>query len=154
MEQEKPVEQLAKPRRRRWLRTVLLATAIFICGALVGGGLTFKVIASGYKRSFQDPSVLADEITQRMKRRLHLTDAQVQRVGKIILEQQMAFQSLRKEFRPRLDDQIEKTRRELAAVLTPEQARKWEKRFAHIQRFWLPPLPGDSRDFSPSPTGK
>ena len=154
MEQEKPVEQLAKPRRRRWLRTVLLATAIFVCGALVGGGLTFKVIASGYKRSFQDPSVLADEITQRMKRRLHLTDAQVQRVGKIILEQQMAFQSLRKEFRPRLDDQIEKTRRELAAVLTPEQARKWEKRFAHIQRFWLPPLPGDSRDFSPSPTGK
>jgi hypothetical protein len=154
MEQEKPVEQLAKPRRRRWLRTVLLATAIFICGALVGGGLTFKVIASGYKRSFQDPAVLAEEITQRMKRRLHLTDAQVQQVGKIILEQQMAFQSLRKEFRPRLDDQIEKTRRELAAVLSPEQARKWEKRFAHIQRFWLPPLPGDSRDFPPSPKEK
>ncbi len=34
--------------------------------------------------------------------------------------------------------------------MTPEQARKWEKRFARIQRFWLPPPPGDSRDFSPS----
>jgi len=61
----------------------------------------------------------------------------------IILEQQKAFQALRKEFRPRLDSQVEKTRRELAAVLTPEQARKWEKTFARIQRFWLPPLPGD-----------
>jgi Spy/CpxP family protein refolding chaperone len=89
-----------------------------------------------------------------MKRRLDLTDDQVQQVRRIILEQQMAFQSLRKEFRPRLDDQIEKTRRELAAVLTPEQARKWEKRFARIQRFWLPPLPGDSRDFSPGLKGK
>jgi len=153
MEQEKPADQLAKP-RRRWLRTALLATAIFVCGALVGGGLTFKIIASGYKRAFQEPAVLAEEITQRMKRRLDLTDDQVQKVGKIILEQQMAFQSLRKEFRPRLDDQMEKTRRELTAVLTPEQAHKWEKRFAHIQRFWLPPLPGDSREFSPSLKGK
>jgi hypothetical protein len=153
MEQEKPADQLAKP-RRRWLRTVLLATAIFVCGVLVGGGLTFKIIASGYKRSFQEPAVLAEEITHRMKRRLDLTEDQVQQVRRIILEQQMAFQSLRKEFRPRLDDQIEKTRRELTAVLTPEQARKWEKRFAHIQRFWLPPLPGDSRDFSPSPKEK
>jgi Spy/CpxP family protein refolding chaperone len=149
MEQEKPADQLAKP-RRRWLRTVLLATAIFVCGALVGGGVTFKIIASGYKRTFQEPAVLAEEITHRMKRRLDLTHDQVQQVRRIILEQQMAFQSLRKEFRPRLDDQIEKTRQELAVVLTPEQARKWEKRFARIQRFWLPPLPGDSRDFSPS----
>ncbi len=149
MEQEKPADQLAKP-RRRWLRTVLLATAIFVCGTLVGGGVTFKIIAGGYKRTFQEPAVLAEDITHRMKRRLDLTDDQAQQVRKIILEQQMAFQSLRKEFRPRLDDQIEKTRRELAAVLTPEQARKWEKRFARIQRFWLPPLPGDSRDFSPS----
>jgi Spy/CpxP family protein refolding chaperone len=153
MEQERPADQLAKP-RRRWLRTVLLGTAIFVCGALVGGGLTFKIIASGYKRSFQEPAVLAEEITHRMKRRLDLTDDQVQQVRRIILEQQMAFQSLRKEFRPRLDNQIEKTRQELAAVLTPEQARKWEKRFAHIQRFWLPPLPGDSRDYSPSPKEK
>ena len=153
MEQEKPADQLAKP-RRRWLRTVLLATAIFVCGALVGGGLTFKIIASGYKRSFQEPAVLAEDITHRMKRRLDLSDDQVQQVRRIILEQQMAFQSLRKEFRPRLEDLIEKTRQELAAVLTPEQARNWEKRFAHIQRFWLPPLPGDSRDFSPSQKGK
>lgn len=153
MEQEKPADQLAKP-RRRWLRTVLLATAIFVCGALVGGGMTFKIIASGYKRVFQEPTVLAEEITHRMKRRLDLTDEQVRQVRRIILEQQMAFKSLRKEFRPRLDDQIEKTSRELAAVLTPEQARKWEKRFAHIQRFWLPPLPGDSRDFPSSPRAK
>jgi len=150
MELEKPTAPLTKPHRRR-LWTILLALAIFVCGILVGGGLTFKVITSGYKRSFQDPAVLAEQITHRMKRRLDLTDDQAIQVRRIILEQQKALQALRKELRPRLDGQIEKTRQELTAVLTPEQARKWEKRFGHIQRFWLPPLPADPRDFPPGP---
>jgi hypothetical protein len=42
-----------------------------------------------------------------------------------------------------LEAQIEKTRQELAAVLTPDQARKWEKRFGHFLKFWLPPEAGD-----------
>jgi hypothetical protein len=142
MEPEKPNAPFAKPRRRR-LWTILLALSIFSCGVLVGGGLTFKVITVGYKRSFQEPEVLAEKIIHRMERRLDLNSDQVKQVRGIILEQQKAFQALRKEFRPKLDSQVEKTRRDLAAVLTPEQARKWEKIFARIQRFWLPPLPGD-----------
>ena len=142
MEPEKPNTPIAKPRRRR-LWTILIVLGIFFCGILVGGGLTFKVISEGYKRAFQDPEVLAEKIIRRMERRLDLNSDQVKQVRGIILEQQKEFQALRKEFRPRLDRQIEKTRRELAAVLTPEQARKWEKTFARIQRFWLPPLPGN-----------
>ena len=144
METEKPNTPFAKPRRRRlWI--ILIALAIFSCGILVGGGLTFKIVTVGYKRAFQDPELLADKIIRRMERRLELNSDQVKQVREIILEQQKAFRTLQKEFRPRLDGQIEKTRRELAGVLTPEQARKWEKTFARIQRFWLPPLPGDSR---------
>ena len=142
MEPEKPNTPIAKPRRRR-LATILIALGIFFCGVLVGWGLTFKVFSEGYKRAFQDPEVLAEKIIRRMERRLDLNSDQVKQVREIILEQQKALQALRKEFRPRLDSQIEKTRRELAAVLTPEQARKWQKTFARIQRFWLPPLPGD-----------
>ena len=148
MEPEKPNEPITKPRRRR-LWTILLALAIFSCGVLVGGGLTFKVITVGYKRSFQEPEVLAEKIIHHMERRIDLNGDQVKQVRGIILEQQKAFQALRKEFRPRLDSQIEKTRRELAAVLTSEQARKWEKTFARIHRFWLPPLPGAPRDSPP-----
>ncbi len=144
MEPEKPNIPIAKPRRRRvW--TILLALGIFICGVLVGGGLTFKIVTVGYKRAFQKPDVLAEKITRRMERRLDLSSDQVKQVREIILEQQRAFQALHKEFRPRLDSQIEKTRGELAKVLTPEQMQKWEKTFARIQRFWLPPLPGESR---------
>jgi len=142
MSQDKPVSPIVRP-RRRWVRTVLLALVIFVSGVVVGSGLTFKVITSGFKRFFQDPEVLAEHITHRMKRQLHLTEEQSVQVRRIILEQQKAFQSLRKKVWPELEVQIEKTRRELAAVLTPEQARKWEKRFGHFLRFWLPPPPGD-----------
>jgi hypothetical protein len=117
----------------------LLALVIFVSGVLVGGGLTFKIITSGLKRSFQDPEVSAERITNRMKKRLDLTDEQVVQVRRIILEQQKAFQSMRKQVRPQLEEQFGKTRRELAAVLTPAQARKWEKRFSHFLKFWLPP---------------
>ena len=142
MAQDQPVAPVIRP-RRRWVWPVLLALVIFVSGVLVGGGLTFKIITSGFKRSFQDPEVSAERITNRMKRRLDLTDEQVVQVRRIILERQKAFQSMRKQVRPQLEAQIEKTRRELAAVLSPDQARKWEKRFGHFLKFWLPPQPGD-----------
>ncbi len=142
MSEDKPVSPIVRP-RRRWVRSILLALVIFISGVLVGGGLTFKVIAGGFKRFFQDPEILADHITHRMKRQLHLTEEQSVQVRRIILEQQKAFQSLRKKVWPELEAQIEKTRRELAVVLTPEQARKWEKRFGRFSKYWLPPPPGD-----------
>ena len=138
MAQDQPVAPVIRP-RRRWIWPVLLAIVIFVSGVLVGGGLTFKIITSGFKRAFQDPEVSAERITNRMKRRLDLTDEQVVQVRRIILERQKAFQSMRKQVRPQLEAQIEKTRRELAAVLTPDQARKWEKRFGHFLKFWLPP---------------
>ena len=138
MAQDQPVAPVLRP-RRRWVWPVLLALVIFVSGVLVGGGLTFKIITSGYKRSFQDPEVSAERITNRMKKRLDLTDGQFVQVRRIILEQQKSFQSMRKQVRPQLEAQIEKTHRELAAVLTPEQARKWEKRFRRFLKFWLPP---------------
>jgi hypothetical protein len=144
METEKLNEAFAKPRRGR-LWTILLALINFICGVLVGGGLSFRIVTAGYKRAFQEPDFLAEKITRRMERRLDLDSDQFKQVRGIILEQQKAFQSLNKEFRVRLESQIEKTRKELAKVLTQEQMKKWEKTVARIQRFWLPPLPGETR---------
>jgi hypothetical protein len=138
MAQDQPVAPAIRP-RRRWVWPLLLALVIFVSGVLVGGGLTFKIITSGFKRAFQDPAASAERITNREKKRLDLTEEQVVQVRRIILEQQKAFQSMRKQVQPQLEAQIEKTRQELAAVLTPEQARKWGKRFNLFLKFWLPP---------------
>ncbi len=138
MAQDQPTAPVIRP-RRRWIWTILLALLIFISGVVVGGGLTFKVIASGFKRSFQDPSVSAERITQRMKKKLDLTDEQAAQVHRIIFEQQKAFQSLRKQVKA----QIGETRQQLKAVLTPEQSAKLEKQFRRFMKFWLPPKGGD-----------
>jgi hypothetical protein len=142
MAQDQPTAPVIRP-RRRWVWTIPLALVIFVSGVVVGGSLTFKVITIGFKRSFQDPAVSAERITQREKKKLDLTDEQAVQFKRIIFEQQKAFQSLRKQVRPQLEAQIEKTRQELAAVLTPDQARKWEKRFGRFLKFWLPPKNGD-----------
>jgi hypothetical protein len=142
MAQDQTTAPVIRP-RRRWVWTILLALVIFVSGVLVGGGLTFKAITSGFKRSFQDPAVSAERITHRMKKQLDLTDEQAAQVQRIIFERQKAFQSLRKQVRPQIEAQIEKTRQELTAVLTPEQARKWEKQFRRFMKFWLPPKNGD-----------
>ena len=141
MSPDTPASALARP-RRRWIRTALLALIIFVSGVLVGGGLTFKFITTGFKRFFQEPEALAESITHRMKKRLDLTDEQAVQVRRIILERNKALQSLRKEVQPKLEAEIERTRREVTAVLTPEQARKWEKRFRHFSKYWLPSPPG------------
>jgi hypothetical protein len=121
----------------------LLALVIFISGVVIGGGLTFKVIATGFKRFFQSPETVAERITHRMDKTLDLTDDQVVRVRQIILERQKAFHSLRKEVQPKVEAEMENTRRELSAVLTPEQARKWERRYGRLLRYWLPSPAGD-----------
>ena len=137
MSQNTENSPLVKP-RHRWIRTFLLALVIFVSGAVVGGGLTFKVMTTGFKRFFQSPETVAERITHRMDKTLDLTDDQVVRVRQIILERQKAFHTLRKEVQPKVEAEIENTRRELNAVLTPEQARKWEKRYGRLLRFWLP----------------
>ena len=142
MDPEKAERPLHRP-RRRWLRTTLLALAIFVSGILIGGGITFKIISHAYKRSLQDPEATAERMTQRMKKRLDLTDGQVIQTRRILLERMRAFQALRREFRPRLEAQIETTRRQMRAVLTPQQAERWEKDFDRLLKFWLPPPPGD-----------
>jgi hypothetical protein len=84
MSPDTPSSPLVRP-RRWWVRTFLLALVIFISGVVVGGGLTFKVITTGFKRFFQDPETLAERITHRMEKTLDLTDDQVVRVRRIIL---------------------------------------------------------------------
>jgi autotransporter translocation and assembly factor TamB len=147
MSTENPASAIARP-ARRWIRTLLLGVIIFVSGALVGGGLTFKVIATEFKRFFQEPEALAESITHRMKKKLDLTDDQAVQVRRILLERHKAFQALRKEVQPRWKAEIESTRRKMAAVLTAEQARKWEKGFRRFSKFWLP---SPSGQYAPDP---
>jgi Spy/CpxP family protein refolding chaperone len=118
---------------------------IFLGGLVITAVIGFSVVSHA-GHYFSSPMGLGHMYRLNLlSEELGLTADQRAALKEIVLEQQKAFQSLHREFRPRLDTQLEKTRKELARVLTPEQAQKWERTFVRMHRFWLPPLPGESR---------
>lgn len=133
---------LVKPGRRR-LWNILLAFVIFFSGIIAGGGLTAKFMTNTFQKSFRQSPELADQIAHRMQRRLDLTDEQAMRVRRILRENLAAFRALRREYRPLVVAQIEKTRQELETVLTQEQNLKMQRRFNYLFNFWLRPVPDE-----------
>ena len=136
MEKEMPNESLPRPKRRR-LWTILLVLGIFVCGMVTGGGLTLKIISVRIQDATHNPSEMAERITGRMTRYLDLNDMQSAQVEKIIKQNLADLQPLRTEVRSRLIRQMEKTKREIAPLLTPEQVEKLDKRIRRLQKFWL-----------------
>jgi len=129
-------ESLPRPKRRR-LWTILLVLGIFVCGMVTGGGLTLKIIHVRIQDATHNPSEMAERITGRMSRYLDLNDTQSAQVEKIIKQNLADLQPFRTEVRSRLIRQMEKTRREIAPLLTPEQIEKLDKRIRRLQKFWL-----------------
>ena len=136
MEKEMPNESLPRPKRRR-LWTILLVLGIFVCGMVTGGGLTLKIIHVRIQDATHNPSEMAERITGRMIRYLDLNDTQSAQVEKIIKQNLADLQPFRTEVRSRLIRQMEKTRWEIAPLLTPEQVEKLDKRIRRLQKFWL-----------------
>jgi hypothetical protein len=116
---------------------MLLVLGIFVCGMVAGGGLTLKIIHVRIQDATHNPSETAERITGRMTRYLDLNDMQSAQVGKIIKQNLADLQPFRTEVRSRLIRQMEKTRREIASLLTPEQLEKLDKRIRRLQKFWL-----------------
>jgi Spy/CpxP family protein refolding chaperone len=136
VEKEMSNESLPRPKRRR-LWSILLMLGIFVCGLVTGGGLTLKIISVRIQDATHNPSEMAERITGRMTRYLDLNDMQSAQVEKIIKQNLADLQPLRTEVRSRLIRQMEKTRREIAPLLTPEQVEKLDKRIRRLQKFWL-----------------
>jgi Spy/CpxP family protein refolding chaperone len=100
-------------KKKRW---------IFLGGLVITAVIGFSVVSHA-GHYFSSPMGLGHMYRLNLlSEELGLTTDHRAALKEIVLEQQKAFQSLHREFRPRLDTQLEKTRKELARVLTPEQA--------------------------------
>jgi len=64
---------------------------------------------------------------ERLERDLELTPEQIGRIEEIVHESRIEFEGLRREMRPRLRDQMDRTTERIAEVLTPEQREKFER---------------------------
>jgi Spy/CpxP family protein refolding chaperone len=119
-----------------------LGIVILICGALIGAGVTAHVFWERFLHAAHSPEDAPARIVERMAGRLDLTDEQVEQIEQIVAERREALLDIRRETQPRVGAEIEGMRLEVAAVLTPEQATRWNERMESLKERWMRRGPG------------
>jgi len=141
-----PVQPPTIPPRRpgRWL-SVLLAVSLLLSGMVIGAGLATIVIVKRIQHGLTHPETFPAAAAGKLRRVLDLTPGQVQAVEAILRRRQASLQEIRMEFRPRLESELDEIGRQIAEVLKPDQAARWEIWLRQKRAQWLPALPGASR---------
>ncbi len=123
-------------RKKRW-RSFLLGALILVCGIAIGTGGTVIVMKHIIISACRHPENVPQRITDRMRGKLGLTDDQAAKVKTILTERQKKIQALLRQIQPEVDKQFQNAKEEVAAVLKPDQAKKWRARFDRL-RIWFP----------------
>jgi hypothetical protein len=133
-----PVPPPPAPPRHRWL-SVLVALLIFVAGGVCGAGLTVLVVVNRVQHAIRHPETAPARLAGVLQRRLDLTNEQRTQVEAIIAKRQTELIAIRREFQPRIAQQLEQLRGEISDVLTDEQRARWDDLFTAIVTRWLPP---------------
>jgi hypothetical protein len=136
---------LQSPRRRGKWKTVALGLAILLCGMLIGAGGAVICVQKILVYAIHHPEEAPARMTARLRKKLHLSDDQAARVKAILSERQKAIQAIRRETQPKVMKELERTKEEVAAILSPDQARLWRSRFAQLQGRWFPVVPAEPK---------
>ncbi len=127
----------APPRRRRWL-TVLLMLALFLSGAVCGGGLTALHLVRKVRQAVQRPEERPGRSAEWIARRLDLTPEQRREVRDILHHHAQEMQRIRRDVMPEVREQLKALEEEIAGVLTPEQERRWREITRRTRLQWMP----------------
>ncbi len=128
-------------KKKRW-RSFLLGVLILVCGMAIGTGGTVVVMKRIILSAIQHPEKVPQRITDRMHRKLDLTDDQAAKVKAILTERQKEIQALLRQIQPEVGKELEKAKEDVAAILKPDQDKKWRERFDRW-RIWFPAPPAN-----------
>ncbi|HDP35861.1 MAG TPA: hypothetical protein ENN29_12225 [Candidatus Hydrogenedentes bacterium] len=129
------------PPRRSWIRPLISGLIILFCGIIIGGATVLWFISSHVLEGLRTPEIVPQRLTNVMQHRLNLTPEQADRVLEIHNKYLERFLERRRQARPNIEKELDALQAEINAVLTPEQAEKWDKRFSRFRSLVLPPLP-------------
>ncbi|MBN1901344.1 hypothetical protein JW926_08485 [Candidatus Sumerlaeota bacterium] len=125
------------------LRQIMLGIVIFLCGIIVGTGVTLLIARRIVIKALRNPEGMPQRITTRMKKNLSLSDVQAEKVQQIISRHLGELNRIRKETHPRVRENLGRLKEEVADVLDEEQERKWRERFEKLESLF-PPDPSSS----------
>ena len=135
---------LPRPRKRHW-RIALLMVLIFLAGGVLGVAGTVIYTIRHLQEIGQHPERAPQRITDRMQRKLDLTDAQAEAVREILERRQHELMAIRREIHPRVKAIMDASRDEISEVLTDEQRAEWQEMYERFGERWMGPPDGGRR---------
>jgi hypothetical protein len=121
----------------------MLAAVIFLCGGAAGWGLAHLLHRPPPMSMEMTPEPPVNELVDRLRNELLLTDDQVKQVRQIYKEREEALKAIRQKMGPELKSEYDKLDQQMKGVLTSAQYQRWAERFQMVRSRMLPPPPGE-----------
>ena len=119
---------------------ILLVAVAFVAGALIGfaGGRVYSIYRLFHRHG---PEFVTRGILRHLDHELNLTPQQHDQIAAIMDRHHKRMQALAEGVRPQMHQELDNANREIEAVLTPEQRKKYDAMRMHMERF----IPGHGR---------
>lgn len=116
---------------------IFICLIVFVCGMVVGSGVTVIVAVKHIRESIAHPELRADRWTQRITRRLHLDESQAERVRPVIAASVARFEAIHHDIYPRIEKELDRMEQDVAAALPADKAAAWREHFNTLRREWI-----------------
>ena len=143
MENTQSEPRPARKAKSPWLMALIVTGAAFLCGVVVGAVLTHGFLFRRAMHEFGPPGFRTDAAVKKIRKDLDLSDEQAGKLEKLFKEHMENMKAIHKDVRPRVEAELESFRSKVEAILTPEQASRWNENFRNKMSEMLPhPPPG------------
>ncbi len=112
---------------KRW-KAIAGVLLVFATGMAAGALLTQRYHQGRMERILSGrPGAAADIVVRRLSRSLDLDTAQRERVRTIVTETRREMEEIRKPFRPRIEEALDRSRARIREVLRPDQQARFDR---------------------------
>jgi uncharacterized membrane protein YeaQ/YmgE (transglycosylase-associated protein family) len=119
---------------KKW-KAIISVILVFLLGALAGALVTREIYQhriAGIIRG--EPGAVGELIVRRLNHKLDLDKAQLEKLRVIVNETGEEIRNVRKQFRPQIDEVLERSQNRVRAILRPDQLEKYNKIIAERKK--------------------
>ncbi len=119
---------------KKW-RAIAGIILVFVLGALAGSLVTYTFQRQKAESIMKgEPRATGEFIVQRLNSELHLDAAQLEQLRAIVQETHTEIRNVRRQFRPQIDEILQRSQDRVRAILRPDQRESYEKIIAHWKK--------------------
>lgn len=123
--------------RKRPLKSLFYAVAVFLSGIVVGMSVMFHFHPNPMRMP-PIPEHAPEDITKMLRRDLGLDDEQAKAVLEVMKKDREVMEGIRKRGDSEMLEQLETTQGLMHQILRPEQSESFDKRFEHLKAQFRP----------------